>query len=600
MSKVDDDLTRRLRQAERPVDGDGLFEGLERRRSHRERVRRVQAGLVAFAVLAATAGGFAILREAFDADERDVGASPPGVLPPNGEIVFSRQGGDGYVHLFASGPDGSGLRQITSGPTDDTAPAVSPDGRTVSYVRASDEFGLAIAIVPLEGGDVTKLADGVFVDDPAWSPDGSEIAFVTSGIDSMWVQMVDVNGQLTRSFLDVATTIASPSWSPDGTQIALGVVPGGTAGSVSIIPTNTMAESPLEETLGVGSAPAWSPDGSKIALIRSGDEGDEIWTVALDGIDETLIATRVAGSLQPDLAWAPDGTTLLVSDGDWIYRVDATPAGDPRENFVRLMQGRSPSWQPLPAGSDPSPTTTPEPSISLAPEAAGRDVGLGFGLCHVERLDGIDWYGDGTSGSAWTGARERQDGRCPQQGSGEYVVAADLNGDGAAEPGGMGFLQSCLFCRPYATTDLDANGVLELVVLEEASSTVSYSFYAVSVPTSERSPGIYNLFVAPPGHPEDRIRSGEPLRIDSGGDEGYSSQIRCWDGPEGRELGWAWSLEPVDSDGQKEVHVLRIQLHADGVFHVIGVEGYSVPRGEPSGLEPPPGPTCGVDWNPIS
>ena len=241
-----------------------------------------------------------------------------------------------------------------------------------------------------------------------------------------------------------------------------------------------------------------------------------------------------------------------------------------------------------------------DPTPSPTSEVEGLDIGLGFGLCHVERLDGIDWYGDGTSGSAWTGARVREDGRCPQQGSGEYVVAADLDGDGAAEPGGMGFLQSCLFCRPYATTDLDANGGLELVVLEEASSTVSYSFYAVSVPTSERSPGIYNLFVAPPGHPGARVRPGEPLRIDSGGDEGYSSQIRCWHGPEGRELGWAWSLEPVDTGGRKEVHVLRIQLHADGLFHVVGAEEYSVPGGESSGLEPPPGPTCGVDWNSLT
>ena len=246
--------------------------------------------------------------------------------------------------------------------------------------------------------------------------------------------------------------------------------------------------------------------------------------------------------------------------------------------------------QPRRGGSAPPPSPTPD--------SEGRDIGLGYPLCNVEELGGIDWYGDGTTGSAWTGAREREDGGCPRQGSGEYVVAADLDGDGAAEPGGMGFLQSCLFCQPYATTDLDDDGVLELVVIEEASSTVAYSFYAVSVPTSERSPRIYNLFVAPPGHPGGHVRSGEPLRIDSGGDEGYSSQIRCWNGPEGRELGWAWSLEPVDTGGRKQVHVLRIQLHADGQFHVVGAEEYSVPAGEPSGLEPPPGPTCGVDWNP--
>ena len=83
MSKVDDELTRRLRRAERPVDGDDLFEGLERRRSHRERVRRVQAGLLAFAVLAATLGGFAALSRAFrEQPERPASPQPSGSPSP--------------------------------------------------------------------------------------------------------------------------------------------------------------------------------------------------------------------------------------------------------------------------------------------------------------------------------------------------------------------------------------------------------------------------------------------------------------------------------------------------------------------------------------
>ena len=136
MSKVDDELTRRLHQAERPVDGDDLFEGLQRRRTHRERLRRVQAGLVAFAVLAATAGGFAILRDAFDAKERNAGQTPP--LPANGEIVFVKDGDDSRQHIYAAQPDGSGERQITEGSANDSNPAVSPDGRTVAFVRHLD------------------------------------------------------------------------------------------------------------------------------------------------------------------------------------------------------------------------------------------------------------------------------------------------------------------------------------------------------------------------------------------------------------------------------------------------------------------------------
>jgi hypothetical protein len=307
-----------------------------------------------------------------------------------------------------------------------------------------------------------------------------------------------------------------------------------------------------------------------------------------------LIATALEATLERDLAWAPDGSSLLVSDGDWIYRVDATPEGDVRDNFVRLVRGSSPSWQPIPVGSQPSATTSPEPSVSPSPVPEGRDVGLGSPLCDVRALTGIDWYGDGIDGSAWTGARQRADGTCPEEGSGEYVVAADLDGDGVAEPGGTGFLATCLFCRPYATTDLDVDGILELVVLEEASSTPSFSIHEVSVPTSERSPGIYNLSVAPPGHPEAGIQPGEPLRISTGGDEGFAGWVGC-DGRGGElVLQVTWRDHPIEGDVQ-EVHETDLVLR-HGVFVVVVERDYELAVGVPVPRASNEQSACGVDW----
>jgi len=577
MSKVDDELTRRLHRAERPVEGDAVFEGLERRRSHRERARKVQAGMLVFAVLAATAAGFAILRDAFDTDERHTGVSPsPGVLSANGEIVFSREGDDGRFHLFASEPDGTGLRQITSDSTDDTDPAVSPDGRTIAYIRASDEFGLlAISIVPSEGGDVTKLAEGRYVDDPAWSPDGREVAFVTSGIDSMWVQMVDTNAQLTRSLLDVATPLASPSWSPDGTRIALGVVPGGPQGSVGIIPTNTMAERLLEETLGIGSAPAWSPDGSRIALIRSGGEGDEIWTIAPDGTSETLLATWVKGSLQPDLAWAPDGTSLLVSDGDWIYRVDPAPEGDPRENFVRLIRGRSPSWQPLPADSDPTPTASPEPSVSSEPELAGHDIGLGFRLCHLHPLSGIDLLGDGTNGKAWTGTKILGDGTCPNNLSNDrYGVAVDVTGDGVADSWSGETIAYCGSCEPFKAVDLNGDGRDELIVITQYFSIMQYGVYTVLDMDGE--PEVVPFRTGEPGHTQHGLNPGMPFTFWVGGDAGSADWFYCDSLPEFWLTGTESPIDPAPGD-VKTIHETHVSLERDGIAHILYANTYTVP-----------------------
>jgi hypothetical protein len=223
------------------------------------------------------------------------------------------------------------------------------------------------------------------------------------------------------------------------------------------------------------------------------------------------------------------------------------------------------------------------------------DIGLDVPMCDVDILDGIDWYGDGTAGAAWTGARVTPDGRCPDENTGEYVVAADLDGDGKAEPGGMGFLSSCLFCHPYATTDLDADGVLELVVQEEGSSTPSYSIYEVSVPTSERSPGIYNLFVAPPGHPEARIRPGKPLRLFTGGDEGFAGWVGCSGHGGELILEITWRDHPVEGDIQ-EVHETDLALR-HGIFQVVAGRDYELPVGVPVPRASDE-PACGVDWHP--
>ena len=608
MSKVDDELTRRLRRAERPVSGDGLFEGLARRRTHREHVRRMQTGLLAFAVLAATAGGFAFLRQVFDADPRDAGEQL--ALPANGEIVFSREGPDGRFHLYASQPDGSGVRQITDDATNDMDPAVSPGGETIAYVHELDreipeEVSegnpdtprlSVIATVPIDGGVVSwHTPDELFASDPAWSPDGTQIAFVGQrGTSShLYVMGVDsLQPEPLTSPLDVQ--VADPTWSPDGTRIAFALRgPAGPWGLASIHPDGTGLE-PLRTPDGDEEAPAWSPDGSRIAFLRTGDGVHEIWTVDPEGGSPRLVA-RASEATLSDLAWAPDGSALLVSDGEWILRVDPSRPADPDSNLVQLVKGTSPTWQPVPAGSEPEPSSTTEPTSPSA-ELEGRDIGLGFNLCQLERLGGIDWYGDGTLGSAWTGARTTDGGRCPSNGDGEYVVAADLNGDGIAEPGGMGFRKHCLLCRPFAATDLSGDGVLELIVLEEASSTPSYSIYEVSVPTSERSPGIYALFVAPPGHPEANLPAGAPIRLIVGGDEGFSGGLRCESYPEAPVVVYTWFLGEVDADTDLQGHETRLALGDDGIFHVLDTKDFTIGRDEPTNIST--APACGVDFHP--
>ena len=595
LPSFDDRLTRELERVARPADPSGVLDRVTARRQRRATVRKAQAVFLAFSVLAATAGGFALLREAFDQDGRGSGDNPiPTASSPNGEIVFSREGDDGHLHVFSSNADGTGLHQITEGPTDDSGAAVSPDGQTVAFVRILDERTQGIATVGIGGGEATQLtAELNRAADPAWSPSGTTLAYVTTGTDSQQLATIDVGSGEIRNLIDVFGQIASPTWSPDGTQIALGVVSDGSPGSIRTVRTNTMMEGSPEGSLSVGSAPAWSPDGSKIALIRPGDEGDEIWTIAPDGSSETLMATWVEGSLQPDLAWAPDGNALLVSDSTWIYRVDAAPEGDPRDNFERLVEGTSPAWRPLPVESEPSVTTNPAPE--------GRDIGLGVGMCDVEILEGIDWDGTGIDGAAWTGAPVGEDGRCSSTTGVQHIVAVDRDGDGIAEQGSTSTLRSCLLCRPFDTVDLNDDGVLELVVLEEASSTPTYAVFEVNRPGSERAEGVYPITVVAPGAPAMNLDANEAVRFMVGGDEGFSGSIACEDGGAGPPiLRYTWVRGAVDDDTQLRVDITELRFGEDGVFHIESIDRFSVPRDpEPTELTSTAS-ACGVDFHPAA
>ena len=358
-------------------------------------------------------------------------------------------------------------------------------------------------------------------------------------------------------------------------------------------------------------APVWSPDGGRIAFLRS-PEGistpeeieqfggpNEVWSVSPNTGEEALIATAVEATLGLDLDWAPDGSALLVSDGEWLYRVDPTPAGDIRGNFVRLFRGFSPSWQPIPAGAETSGPSNLEPSVTASPAAEGRDIGLGVRMCDLEVLDGIDWDGTGIDGAAWTGAPVDQDGHCSTAPDVQHIVAVDRDGDGVADQGGTSTLRSCLLCQPFATVDLNSDGVLELVVLDEASSTPTYSLYEVNNPGSERADGVYPIVVVPPGAPAMNLDANEPARITVGGDEGFSGSIACEDGGEGPPimLRYTWVRGAVDAETDLDVDISQLYFGDDGVFHIDSVDSFSVPRDQGSDLAST-APACGVDFHP--
>lgn len=641
---VDDRLRRGLTEIP-PADPSGVYERIVEKKVRRGIVRKMQSAALTIAVIVGSAAGFVALVRGF------VGVSEPGAGPTNGLIAFSdiRMNGFGPNgariqddwHVYTMSPDGGGVSRI--GPQDVKEaidPTWSPDGSHIAFVGfAGDPPKGGIYVMDAAGANVREIypfgdADRQSVEGLRWSPDGARIGFqlaqspdplpVSGYPHRRWtIWSIAPDGSDARAITTAGREMHF-SWSPNGTQIVFErFEPISEISELASSPTDLFVvnsdggdERRLTDN-GVSRDPAWSPDGSAIAF-EYGDHGDQhVALIGEDGSDlRTIVSQRTgeAGISFPygnSVVWSPDATMVAFSahgDDDvcYISTVDVATGSvrklisTPAVNGCPGQEGMS--WAPAAGslGETETPTTAStqavEPSVTQSPEA-GEDIGLASRVCDLEILDHIDFLGDGTNGTAWTGA-EVSDGRCPQRPDASHLVAVDYTGDGVADDGWRS-LEYCVFCRPYAATDLDGDGSDELIVLAQEGTTPEFDLFDVR--PIDGQPRLRPITVAAPGDADAGFPANEAVRIWTGGDEGFSGVVQCEGYPERPEVIVGWADGPVDGPGSdmREVHITRLRLEG-GAMRVLESQSSTQPSADPL---PYPfgtdGKTCGVDWNPL-
>jgi Tol biopolymer transport system component len=138
----------------------------------------------------------------------------PDWAPDGSRIAFDRfQGAD----IYSIKPNGSGLKQLTSGPGDDIGAKWSPDAHRILFTRSIDQERTNLYVMKRDGTNVSQVTNTEYGEgNYAWSPNGKRIAFIAS--DSIWVMKSD-GSDVTRVAGNVGHPDVAPSWSRDGRRI---------------------------------------------------------------------------------------------------------------------------------------------------------------------------------------------------------------------------------------------------------------------------------------------------------------------------------------------------------------------------------------------
>ncbi|NJL06671.1 MAG: hypothetical protein HC911_17570 [Chloroflexaceae bacterium] len=321
---------------------------------------------------------------------------PTADFPP-GRVAFSSYRDDN-LNIFVVNTDGSELTHLTTNTRSDHRPRLSPAGDRVVFqsLRNGNWDVCVVDVAGIPETNLRCLTTSSLADDiePAWSPDGSQIAFVSNREPDGWYRIYVMNAD--GSNVRAIATGGAPAWAPDGNRLVYrdwdeevrntNIYTINLDGSGRTELTNTTAEDRF---------PVWSPDGSRIAFESNRTGSGDIFVINPDGTGLVQLTSDPQRDSNP--SWSPDSQSVIfdskrgLNNDLYVIGLAGESTTQPFTPGNALTDEYEPDWRSARPAIDA--TATPLPSVTRTPPA-----GTATPIVPVDNLTGCIAFASSRNG----------------------------------------------------------------------------------------------------------------------------------------------------------------------------------------------------------